>query len=330
MVRQQHADRCPPFNLALRPISPWEPGPPGPGFGEECRRRHLPWTSVKEVDGWCENVELCRCACNVSRGVGAMGERGKSQATTSDDEVIHLEDDAIRPFHVDIPEEDLVDLRRAWRRRAGPNGDRRRPIAGRAARDDAGARALLGHRLRPPAVRDEAERGAAVPDRDRRARHPLHPRQVAARERAAADHHPRLARLDHRDAERGRPAHRPDGARRRRGGCVRRGGSVDARLRVLGEADDDRLGPRPHRGRLDRADAAPGIPAFRRAGRRLGRADHGRDRCEGTSGVARHPLEHARHRPARRLEGAHVERLRDRATRRRPVCRPTSSARTTG
>ena len=38
-------------------------------------------------------------------------------------------------------------------------------------------------------------------------------------------------------------------------------------LRVLGQADDDRLGPRPHRGRLDRADAAPRIHPLRRAGR---------------------------------------------------------------
>jgi Epoxide hydrolase N terminus len=37
------------------------------------------------------------------------------------------------------------------------------------------------------------------------------------------------------------------------------------------------LGPRPYRGGLDRADEAPGIHAIRRAGRRLGRADHGCD-----------------------------------------------------
>ena len=84
----------------------------------------------------------------------------------------------------------------------------------------------------------------AVPDRDRRPRHPLHPRQVAARERVAADHHARLAGLGHRDAERGRPAHRPDGTRRRRGGRVRRRGSVDARLRVLREADRRPAGTR--------------------------------------------------------------------------------------
>ena len=41
-----------------------------------------------------------------------------------------------------------------------------------------------------------------------------------------------------------RPAHRPDGARRQRGGRVPRGDSVDAGLRVLRQADGDRLGPR--------------------------------------------------------------------------------------
>jgi hypothetical protein len=47
-------------------------------------------------------------------------------------------------------------------------GDGRGPVAGRAAGDDSGTRVLLGHRLRPPPVRDEAERRTAVHDRDRR------------------------------------------------------------------------------------------------------------------------------------------------------------------
>ena len=57
------------------------------------------------------------------------------------------DDTAIRPFHVDVPDEALVDLRRRIKRdqvaRAG-NGHGR--VAGRAARDDAEARALLGDR----------------------------------------------------------------------------------------------------------------------------------------------------------------------------------------
>ena len=58
-----------------------------------------------------------------------------------------------------------------------------------------------------------------------------------ARERPAGHHHARLAGLDHRDAERHRPAHRPDRPRRRRRGRVRRRHPVDARLRLLGQAD---------------------------------------------------------------------------------------------
>ena len=51
-----------------------------------------------------------------------------------------------------------------------------------------------------------------VHDRDRRPRPALHPRPLAARERRAADHHPRLARVDrrvpqdHRAADRTRPS----------------------------------------------------------------------------------------------------------------------------
>ena len=58
-------------------------------------------------------------------------------------------------------------------------GDRRRSIAGRAARDDAGARALLGDGLRLAQVRGEAERPTAVHHRDRWARHSLHSRSFA-------------------------------------------------------------------------------------------------------------------------------------------------------
>ena len=55
----------------------------------------------------------------------------------------------IRPFHVDIPEEELDELRRRIAADAlAQQGARPRSVAGRAAGDDAGARALLGDRLR--------------------------------------------------------------------------------------------------------------------------------------------------------------------------------------
>ena len=57
----------------------------------------------------------------------------------------------------------------ASRPRVAREGDRRGSVAGRAARDDPGARALLGDGLRLAQVRGEAERPAAVHHRDRRA-----------------------------------------------------------------------------------------------------------------------------------------------------------------
>ena len=84
---------------------------------------------------------------------------------------------AIRPFRVNVPEEAP--------RRPSPThrgdavaraGDGRGSIARRAARDDAGARALLGDGLRLAQVRGEAERPAAIHHRDRWAGHSFHPR----------------------------------------------------------------------------------------------------------------------------------------------------------
>ena len=91
----------------------------------------------------------------------------------------------IRPFQID-------DSRRAARRAAPAHrgdalahqGARRGSVAGRAAGDDAGARPLLGDRLRLAHGRGEAERAAAVHDRDRRGGDPLHPRALGARGRA--------------------------------------------------------------------------------------------------------------------------------------------------
>ena len=138
-------------------------------------------------------------------------------------------------------------------------------------------------------VRGETQRAAAVHHGDRQPRHPLHPRQVAARERLAA-HHARLAGLDRRDAERRRPAQRAGG-----------GNAEDAfdvvvpsmpGYEVLGSRRRP-AGTRSHRRGLDRADATPRIRQVRRTRRRLRGADHGCHGGEGPSGVARHSLQHA-------------------------------------
>ena len=115
--------------------------------------------------------------------------------------------------------------------------DRRRRLAGRAAREAPGARALLGHGLRLAQGRSEAQRLAAVRHDDRRRGHSLHPRALASSERLAADHDPRLARVDLRAAEDRRAAHRSDGLRRTCGGRVRSRHSFDSRLRLLRQAD---------------------------------------------------------------------------------------------
>ena len=168
----------------------------------------------------------------------------------------------IRPFHVGVPEEELAELRR---RIAATRWPCRELVADRSQGvqlgDAAGARALLGDRVRLAQGRGEAERAAAVHDRDRRRRHPLHPRQVAARGRAAADHDPRLARLGRRAARDGRPADRPDRARRQRRGCLPARAALAARVRLLGRAGRGRLGPGPDRTGLGRADAPPRLHA---------------------------------------------------------------------
>ena len=179
---------------------------------------------------------------------------------------------AIRPFTIDIPEADLEDLRARIAATRWPEKETvDDALAGRAAGDDAGARALLGDRVRLAQVRGQAQLGAQLHHRDRRARHPLRPRSLQARGRAAARRLPRMARFGHRAVEDRRPAHRPHRARRERVGRLPRGDPQHAGLRVLGQADDDRLGPGAHRARLGRADEAPRLHAVRGDRRRLGR-----------------------------------------------------------
>ena len=116
-----------------------------------------------------------------------------------------------------MPDEKLDDLRRRTRGHALARAKSSSHDASQGVQlaDGAGARPLLGRPSTTVAqTGGQAERPAAVHDRDRRARHPLHPREVGSRERLADHHHPRLARLGDRDARGRRPAHRPDGSRR--------------------------------------------------------------------------------------------------------------------
>ena len=125
------------------------------------------------------------------------------------------DDNAIRPFHVSIPQAALDDLRRRIARHAvAREGDRDRSSQGVQLATMQRARALLGDGLRLAQGRGETERAAAVHHRDRRAGHPLHPRPLETQECAAARGQPRLARLDHRAVEDHRSAGQSHGARR--------------------------------------------------------------------------------------------------------------------
>ena len=211
---------------------------------------------------------------------------------------------AIRAFHVSIPEEALVDLRRRISATRWPD---RETVTDQSQGPQLATLQKLARYWETEydwrKVEAQTERPAEFRDRDRWAGHPLHSRSLEARERVAAHRHARLARLGHRAAEDHRSADQSDGTWRERGGRFRSGDPVDAGLRVLGQADHDGLGPGAHRARLGRADEAPWIHEVRGTRRRLGRDHHGRDGRPGASGTARHSLQHARRVFARHRQG---------------------------
>ena len=143
-------------------------------------------------------------------------------------------DSTIRPFKLDIPQADLDDLRDRLDRARWPD-----ELPGDDVDDgvkQAYIRSLADHwRTRFDWRAAEAGINAIPPvhDRDRRPEHPLPPRPVPRAGRAAADRHPRLARLDRRSSSTSSAAHRPAGARRRPGRRLPSGHPVAARLRAL-------------------------------------------------------------------------------------------------
>ena len=113
-------------------------------------------------------------------------------------------------------------------------------------------------------------------------------------------------------------------------GRLRRGDPEHARLRVLGQADRDRLGPGPHRARLGHANEAPRLHAVRRGRRRLGRGRRRRDGRRsrrprvpgaGAAGAARDPHQLPRGGSARGRPGGS-----DRRRPSRPISQPTNDA----
>ena len=86
---------------------------------------------------------------------------------------------------------------------------------------------------------------------------------------------------------------RPDRARRHPRGRLPPGAAVAAWLRLLGRADRARLGVRPHRTRVGGADGPPRLQPLCRPGRGCGCPRHGLDGPPGGRGVGRLPPEPA-------------------------------------
>ena len=201
----------------------------------------------------------------------------------------------VRPFRIDVPEEDLVDLRRRIAATRWPSKelveDRSQGVQLATLRelarywaDDYDWRRCEAKLNALPQFTTEID-GVDV--------HFIHVKSPS-RGRFAADHHARLARLGHRDAGGRRPAHRPHRARRERRGRLRPRAAVPARLRLLRRAEGDRLGPRPDGAGLGGADESPRLHPLRRPGRRRGRRRHRRDGPPGAGWAGRPP-----HQPAR-------------------------------
>ena len=229
---------------------------------------------------------------------------------------------AIRPFRVNVPEAELAELRRRINATRWPERET-------VTDTSQGVQLATMQKLARYWATDydwrkcEARLNALpqfITEIDGLDIHFIHVRSKHE-ERAAAHRHARMARLDHRAAEDHRSADQSHGARRKRSGRVPSRDSVDAGLRVLRQADHDRLGPGAHRTRMGRADAAPGIHEVRGARWRLGRADR---RHDGRRRLRRNcsaftPTCPARCQPTSRRRCSS-------ATRRQPVSRPREAA----
>ena len=209
---------------------------------------------------------------------------------------------AVDPFQVDYPEAELTELRRRIRRHAGPSV-RRSPTIRRACRSRRfrSSRATGGRTTTGPSAR-RPERPPAVHHRDRRAGHSFHSRSLKARRCPAADHHARVARLDHRAAEGHRPADRPDGIRRERVGRLRCGHPSLPGYGFSGKPTSTGWGPPRTAGAWVELMKRLGYARFVAQGGDWGAAvtqamENRQPRA------ARHSLQHARYRAARSQDG---------------------------
>ena len=153
------------------------------------------------------HLPLCVDLLRSSRGTSRLKRRKWSRLDRRHERHPALHDRRARRGHRGSPTPSGVDPL------AGGRG-RRRPDPGDPVGIRAGGVPVLARRLRLAAMRGGTQRPSQLPRRDRRARHPLPARPLAARRRHAAGAHPRLAGLDRRVPEGDRAAHRPDRARR--------------------------------------------------------------------------------------------------------------------
>ncbi len=166
------------------------------------------------------------------------GVAAQAQATTGGGA------DAIRPFRVNFPDEALADMKRRITATRWPEketvADR---IPGRATRETSRSSSSYwgtGYDWR----KAEAKLNALpqfMTTIDGLDIHFIHVRSKPS-QRAAVDHHARVAGLRLRADQAHRSAHRSDGIRRPGRGCVRRRDSVAAGVRLLGATDARRAG----------------------------------------------------------------------------------------
>ena len=121
----------------------------------------------------------------------------------------------VRPFEVNVPEEELAELRRRIEATRWPSKEL---VADRSQGVQlATLQALARYWTTDYDWRKAEAKLNALPQFTTEidgVEHPLHPRPLPARKCVAADHDARLARLGHRAAGDRRPAHRPDRSRR--------------------------------------------------------------------------------------------------------------------
>ena len=128
---------------------------------------------------------FCTAAMGIAATAGAFGllpehsaAAGISQATNQGNTAMATtESDAIRPFRVDVPEEELVDLRR---RISATRWPERETVTDESQGVPLATMQELAHYWATDydwrKMRGETERSAAIHDRDRWARHSFHSR----------------------------------------------------------------------------------------------------------------------------------------------------------